>query len=84
LARRIAACHDVRCIVADPSIRASATTYSAYGGEGNDTFRGSGGVDTLYGEGGNDDLDGGSGSGTDTATDYTPSQGDTRSSIENF
>ncbi len=44
---------------------------------------------TLDGDGGNDTLTGGAnadhfkgGSGTDTATDFTPAQGDTRSSVE--
>jgi Ca2+-binding RTX toxin-like protein len=39
-----------------------------------------GGNDLLCGDSGNDTLHGGS--GTDTATDYTPAQDDTRSSVE--
>lgn len=70
------------------------------GGEGNDELEGGGGHDALFGEGGNDILDAGGGNdtmtgglgadkfmggtGTDTATDYTPSQGDTKTGVEVF
>jgi uncharacterized repeat protein (TIGR01451 family) len=69
-------------------------------GDGKDEVEGGDGNDTIFGEGGNDELEGGDGndtitgglgadkfkgdSGRDRATDYTPSQGDTKSSIENF
>ena len=55
------------------------------GGKGNDTLSGGGGDDSLVGAGGDDRLTGGLGAdrfsggpGTDTATDLTPSQGDTQ------
>jgi CSLREA domain-containing protein len=58
------------------------------GQNGNDTLRGLGGKDLLCGARGNDRLSGGAdadrfegGSGTDTATDFTASQGDTRVGI---
>ena len=70
------------------------------GGGDNDVLAGGAGNDRILGEGGNDTLAGGNGSdiftgglgadkfngggGTDTATDFTPSQGDTKSSLENF
>ena len=70
------------------------------GGIGNDKLSGDKGNDTLFGGDGNDDMDGGDnndtltggigadkfkgGSGTDQAMDYTPAQGDTKSSIEVF
>jgi Ca2+-binding RTX toxin-like protein len=50
---------------------------------------GGAGADYLDGDGDNDTLTGGldpdtfkGGSGIDTATDFTPAQGDTRSSVE--
>jgi Ca2+-binding RTX toxin-like protein len=59
------------------------------GDSGNDTLDGGVGEDFLDGDGDNDTLTGGAnadtfkgGSGTDTATDFTPAQGDTRSSVE--
>ncbi len=70
-----------------------------FGGEGNDELEGDGGNDHLFGEGGNDELEGLDGNdtltgglgadkfiggaGTDTATDFIPAQGDTKTSIEN-
>ena len=61
------------------------------GGAGNDRIFGEGGNDIMAGEGGNDTLTGGlgadrfnGGAGTDTATDFTPGQGDTKSRVENF
>ena len=55
------------------------------GQNGDDTLRGMGGKDLLCGARGNDRLSGGAdadrfegGSGTDRATDFTPSQGDTK------
>jgi hypothetical protein len=55
------------------------------GGKGDDRISGGGGEDQLYGEAGADRMSGGSGAdrfgggpGTDTATDFTPSQGDTK------
>ncbi|MGH8521241.1 MAG: hypothetical protein ACREU9_07480 [Gammaproteobacteria bacterium] len=64
------------------------------GGNGDDTLNGNGGADALNGGNGNDILNGGDendtltgglgadsfrgGAGTDTATDFTPSQGDTQ------
>jgi Ca2+-binding RTX toxin-like protein len=55
------------------------------GGNGDDTLSGGNDNDTLYGGNGNDTLTGGAGAdffsggaGTDTATDFTPSQGDTK------
>jgi Ca2+-binding RTX toxin-like protein len=62
------------------------------GQNGDDTLRGEGGNDLLCGGRGNDTLTGGvtgvdnadhfgGGKGTDTATDFTPSQGDTQDSI---
>ncbi len=57
------------------------------GGNGVDTLNGGDGDDTLYGNRGDDVLSGGPGAdffsggpGTDTATDFTPSQGDTKDS----
>ncbi len=54
------------------------------GGDGDDTLGGNRGNDILNGEGGSDTLTGGQGAdrfsggqGADTATDFTPSQGDT-------
>jgi len=62
-----------------------------FGGDGRDTLAGEGGNDILAGEGGNDTLTGGlgadrfrGGGGTDTATDFTPAQGDTKTGVENF
>ncbi len=59
------------------------------GGAGNDRIFGEGGNDIMSGVGGNDTFTGGpgadkfnGGSGTDTATDFTPAQGDTKSSVE--
>lgn len=49
------------------------------GGDGTDRLFGAAGIDTLTGGAGADKFDGGS--NTDTATDYTPSQGDTKNSI---
>ena len=46
------------------------------GGAGNDTLRGESGDDTLTGGAGSDSFNGGP--GNDTATDFTPSQGDTK------
>jgi hypothetical protein len=61
------------------------------GGSGNDQLLGEAGKDKLKGEDGNDTLTGGSeadkfdgGRGADTATDFTPTQGDTRTKVENF
>jgi CSLREA domain-containing protein len=61
------------------------------GGGGRDTIIGEGGNDILAGEGGNDTLTGGPGAdrfrggeGTDTATDFTPAQGDIKFGVENF
>jgi VCBS repeat-containing protein len=62
------------------------------GGKGDDRLSGGGGEDELYGEEGADTMSGGSGadhfsggSGTDTATDFTPSQGDTKdTTMETF
>jgi Ca2+-binding RTX toxin-like protein len=70
------------------------------GGEGKDELEGGGGHDALFGEGGNDVLDAGGGNdtmtgglgadkfrggaGTDTATDFTPAQGDTKTGVEVF
>ena len=70
------------------------------GGGDNDELEGNGGNDRLFGEAGNDELAGGDGAdtltgglgadkfnggaGTDTATDFTPAQGDTKTSVENF
>ena len=61
------------------------------GGAGRDTILGEGGNDILAGEGGNDTLTGGPGAdrfrggdGTDTATDFTPAQGDIKFGVENF
>ena len=55
------------------------------GGNGVDIIHGGDGDDTLYGNRGDDTLTGGPGAdffsggqGTDTATDFTPSQGDTK------
>ncbi|HKY42128.1 MAG TPA: Calx-beta domain-containing protein [Pyrinomonadaceae bacterium] len=55
------------------------------GGNHNDTLDGGTGIDTLRGESGDDTLTGGAGGdsfnggpGNDTATDFTPSQGDTK------
>jgi VCBS repeat-containing protein len=55
------------------------------GGRGDDTLSGGDGDDTMFGGMGNDRLTGGPGAdrfsggpGTDTATDLTPSQGDTQ------
>jgi VCBS repeat-containing protein len=55
------------------------------GGQGDDTLSGGDGDDTMFGGMGNDRLTGGPGAdrfsggpGTDTATDLTPSQGDTQ------
>jgi hypothetical protein len=55
------------------------------GGDDNDILRGGSGDDILRGGNGNDTLTGGmgadvfsGGAGTDTATDFTPSQGDTQ------
>jgi subtilisin family serine protease len=78
----------------DDTINASDGNDLACGGNGNDTLRGQVGNDTLSGELGNDRLEGGSnddmltggagadffsgGEGTDAATDFTPSQGDTK------
>jgi CSLREA domain-containing protein len=62
-----------------------------FGGDGRDVLRGEGGNDILAGEDGNDTLTGGlgadrfrGGGGTDTATDFTPAQGDTKTGVENF
>ena len=62
-----------------------------FGEGGNDRIFGGGGNDIMVGEGGNDTLTGGpgadrfrGGAGTDTATDFTPAQGDTKTGIENF
>ncbi|MEO5888231.1 MAG: choice-of-anchor Q domain-containing protein [Anaerolineales bacterium] len=59
-----------------------------FGGEGHDQLFGGDGNDILAGEGGNDTLTGGrgadrfrGGSGTDTATDFTPAQGDTKTGV---
>jgi VCBS repeat-containing protein len=49
------------------------------GGRGNDTLNGDAGDDTLGGGAGGDRFRGGA--GTDTATDFSPSQGDTRVDI---
>jgi CSLREA domain-containing protein len=61
------------------------------GGGGRDRIFGEEGNDILAGEGGNDTLTGGPGAdrfrggeGTDTATDFTPAQGDTKIGVENF
>lgn len=58
------------------------------GNNGNDTLNAGAGKDRLEGGNGNDTLTGGAGAdtfsggpGTDTATDYTPSESDTRESI---
>jgi large repetitive protein len=58
---------------------------TAAGGDGDDTIHGQNGDDVLRGEAGNDVLTGDRGAdrfsggpGTDTATDLTPSQGDTQ------
>lgn len=53
-----------------------------FGGDGNDILAGEGGNDTLTGGLGADKFRGGS--GTDTATDFTPAQGDTKIGVENF
>jgi len=53
-----------------------------FGGDGNDILEGEGGNDTLTGGRGADRFRGGE--GTDTATDFTPAQGDTKISVENF
>jgi uncharacterized repeat protein (TIGR01451 family) len=60
------------------------------GGRGNDLLSGEGGNDKLAGEDGRDTLNGGpgadkfnGGSGTDTAVDFTPAQGDSKTSVEN-
>jgi Ca2+-binding RTX toxin-like protein len=76
------------------TINANSGRDLACGGDGNDRLRGENGNDTLYGGQGNDCLEGGDGNdklngsmgadffsggpGTDTATDFTPSQGDTK------
>jgi len=49
-------------------------------GSGNDELEGNGGNDTLTGGAGADKFLGGD--GTDTATDFTPAEGDTRTSVE--
>lgn len=70
------------------------------GGGGNDVLEGAGGHDRLLGEDGNDTLVGAGdndtltgglgadkfqgGSGRDTATDFTPAQGDTKTGVEVF
>jgi len=61
------------------------------GGGGRDQLFGGDGNDILAGEGGNDTLTGGlgadrfrGGDGTDTATDFTPAQGDIKFGVENF
>ena len=61
------------------------------GGAGRDRIFGEDGNDILAGEGGNDTLTGGlgadrfrGGDGTDTATDFTPAQGDIKFGVENF
>lgn len=61
------------------------------GGAGIDQLFGEDGNDILVGEGGNDTLTGGLGAdqfrgsgGNDTATDFTPAQGDTKTGVENF
>ncbi|MDQ3005468.1 MAG: CSLREA domain-containing protein [Chloroflexota bacterium] len=58
------------------------------GGGGRDQLFGQGGNDILAGEDGNDTLTGGlgadrfnGGSGTDTATDFKPAQGDTKTGV---
>ena len=58
------------------------------GGGGRDRIFGEGGNDILAGEGGNDTLTGGQGAdrfrggeGTDTATDFNPAQGDTKTGV---
>ena len=65
---------------------------SLLGQNGDDTLSGLGGNDLLCGARGNDRLTGGTeadrfkgGSGTDTATDFTASQGDTKdNTVEAF
>jgi CSLREA domain-containing protein len=59
-----------------------------FGGEGHDQLFGGDGNDILAGDGGNDTLTGGrgadrfrGGSGTDTATDFNPAQGDTKTGV---
>ena len=53
-----------------------------FGGDGNDILAGEDGNDTLTGGRGADRFRGGE--GTDTATDFTPAQGDTKIAVENF
>jgi len=53
-----------------------------FGDEGNDNLKGENGDDTLSGGLGADKFIGGT--GTDTATDFTPGQGDTKSGVEIF
>lgn len=61
------------------------------GNAGADTILGGNGRDRMEGKGGNDTLTGGldadtfvGNAGRDTATDFTPSQGDTKTSVEVF
>ncbi len=70
------------------------------GGDGNDELEGGPGTDRLFGEAGNDVMAGGrgndtmtgglgadrfqGGAGSDTATDFTPAQGDTKTGVEVF
>ncbi len=53
-----------------------------FGEDGNDILAGGGGNDTLSGGPGADQFKGGA--GPDTATDFTPAQGDTKTGVENF
>jgi Ca2+-binding RTX toxin-like protein len=69
----------------------SSTPANDLGGGGRDLIFGEDGNHILAGEGGNDTLTGGlgadrfrGGSGTDTATDFTPAQGDIKFGVENF
>jgi len=64
---------------------------SAEGNAGHDRLITGSGSDELEGNGGNDTLTGGTGAdrfrggdGTDTATDFTPAEGDTKTSVEVF
>ena len=70
------------------TVNGTAGTDILVGQNGDDTLSGLGESDVLCGGRGNDRLTGGAGAdefsggqGTDTATDFNPSQGDTRSSI---
>ena len=75
-------------LVAETTLSPATQTDRLIGGVGQDRLRGGAGQDTMQGRAGNDTLTGGTqadrfvgGPGTDTATDFSRAQGDTRVSI---